>query len=238
MATGRGQRLHRDVLERLIARIVGGEIQPGEMLPREVDLMQEYDVSRGVARETVRALEERGLVSVKHGIGAFVNDRSRWEKAHKDVLGARMKNDPEATTRDCEECWGPLIIQAAELAALRTPTGYLPHLWETLADMDRYASRPTTGGFRPATVPFFTALLKAAGNEALEGWGTCLLSILSTAPSSSIDPYRIQTELVPLYRNLLSNIQSASREEAGNSMSRIRHWEQAAHSSVETHAHA
>jgi len=226
MATGRGQRLHRDVLEQLMARIVGGAIQPGEMLPREVDLMEEYDVSRGVARETVRALEERGLVSVKHGIGAFVNDRSRWEKAHTDVLSARMESNPEATARDCEECWGPLIVQAAELAATRTPSDYLPHLWETLAEMDRYASRPAVGSFRPATVPFFTALLKATGNETLEGWGICLLQILSAAPSPPVDPYRIQTELVPLYRNLLSNIQFANQEEARNSMSRIQDWEQ------------
>jgi DNA-binding FadR family transcriptional regulator len=118
------------------------------------------------------------------------------------------------------------------LAAARTPPDYLPHLWETLADMDRYASRPTADGFRAATVPFFSALLRATGNEALEGWGTGLLDVLSTAPSSSIDPYRIQTELVPLYRNLLSNIQFANEEEARSSMSRIREWEQTAYSSA------
>jgi DNA-binding FadR family transcriptional regulator len=143
-----------------------------------------------------------------------------------------MECDSEATTRDCEECWGPLAVEAAGLAAMRTPPDFLPHLWETLADIDRYASRPTTDGLRAATVPFFTALLRATRNEALEGWGTGLLDVLSTAPCPSIDPYRIQTELVPLYRNLLSNIQFNNEEEARSSMVRIRAWEQTAYASA------
>jgi GntR family transcriptional repressor for pyruvate dehydrogenase complex len=51
----------------LTSEIVSGERPPGEMLPREVDLAAEFNVSRGVARETIRAMEERGLISVKHG---------------------------------------------------------------------------------------------------------------------------------------------------------------------------
>jgi len=35
-------------------------------------------VSRGVARECIRAMEERGLISVKHGKGATVNGSELW----------------------------------------------------------------------------------------------------------------------------------------------------------------
>jgi DNA-binding FadR family transcriptional regulator len=48
------------------------------MLPREVDLAAEFEVSRGVARETIRAMEERGLVSVKHGKGATI-EADDWD---------------------------------------------------------------------------------------------------------------------------------------------------------------
>jgi len=63
-------RRHRDVLRVLIADIVGGVREEGEQLPRETDLVEEFGVSRGVVRECIRALEERHLVSVKHGKGA------------------------------------------------------------------------------------------------------------------------------------------------------------------------
>ncbi|HEX7290418.1 MAG TPA: GntR family transcriptional regulator, partial [Conexibacter sp.] len=71
-------RLHRDVMRILITDIVDGSRPAGELLPREVDLAEQFDVSRGVARETIRALEERGLVAVKHGKGATVRDADAW----------------------------------------------------------------------------------------------------------------------------------------------------------------
>jgi DNA-binding FadR family transcriptional regulator len=43
-------RKHRDVMRILIADVVSGTRGAGEMLPREVDLAEEFDVSRGVAR--------------------------------------------------------------------------------------------------------------------------------------------------------------------------------------------
>ena len=70
-------RKHRDLMRILIADIASGAHAAGEMLPKEVDLAAELDVSRGVARETIRALEERGLISVKHGKGATVNEPGR-----------------------------------------------------------------------------------------------------------------------------------------------------------------
>ena len=44
----------------LIADIVGGALPAGAALPREADIAAGFGVSRGVARECVRGLEERG----------------------------------------------------------------------------------------------------------------------------------------------------------------------------------
>jgi DNA-binding FadR family transcriptional regulator len=66
-------RKHRDVMRALLADIVSGVRPTGAMLPKETDLAAEFDVSRGVARETIRAMEERGLISMKHGRGATIN---------------------------------------------------------------------------------------------------------------------------------------------------------------------
>jgi GntR family transcriptional repressor for pyruvate dehydrogenase complex len=66
------------------------------MLPREVDLAAEFDVSRGVARETIRAMEERGLISVKHGKGATVNEPDGWDVFDPDVLAAMLSSDRQS----------------------------------------------------------------------------------------------------------------------------------------------
>jgi DNA-binding FadR family transcriptional regulator len=56
----------------LIARVAAGAYPAGAMLPKEELLAAELDVSRGVVRECIRALEERGVVRVRHGRGATV----------------------------------------------------------------------------------------------------------------------------------------------------------------------
>jgi GntR family transcriptional repressor for pyruvate dehydrogenase complex len=72
-------RSYETIVERYVGRIVDGELQPGERLPREEDLAAEFAMSRGVAREAIRALEERGLVRVTHGRGQSVADVQDWK---------------------------------------------------------------------------------------------------------------------------------------------------------------
>src|SRR5215204_286368 len=54
-------RLHREKMRWLLGEIVSGEYEPEELLPPEVVLAERLGVSRGVVREGMRALEERGV---------------------------------------------------------------------------------------------------------------------------------------------------------------------------------
>jgi DNA-binding FadR family transcriptional regulator len=216
MATGRGPRLHRDVLEKLMARIIAGSIEPGEMLPREVDLMGEYDVSRGVARETVRALEERGLVSVKHGIGAFVNPADRWDTAHPDVLRALMGGDShDAVARESEEVWCWAVKKAVYLAAQQGSSRWISRMREAVAEMEGvYASRSQAAGFGEAAEAFYAALFMATANRPFRGMAMGVLPLLSLMPSELADADHIRERVLPEYRKLVSIIDSGDTERA------------------------
>jgi GntR family transcriptional regulator len=56
-------------LRQAIAR---GKYRPGSKLPTEAELVELLGVSRTVVREALRALEEDGLVTRRHGVGTFV----------------------------------------------------------------------------------------------------------------------------------------------------------------------
>jgi DNA-binding FadR family transcriptional regulator len=104
-------RLHRGILRVLLGRIAAGDPPVGAKLPKEVDLAAELGASRGVVRECVRALEERGVVRVTHGHGARVEPVGSWDVLDAEVLavlGARLT--AEATEAH--------VIVAGELAAL------------------------------------------------------------------------------------------------------------------------
>src|ERR687890_1763262 len=113
-------RLHRTLMRVLIGDIVGGGLEAGSQLPREADLATRFGVSRGVARESLRGLEERGLVTVKHGRGATVNPDDRWDVFDPDVLAALLDGAQGAEIlTEYLECRRILEIEAAGLAAER-----------------------------------------------------------------------------------------------------------------------
>src|ERR687895_2347585 len=113
-------RLHRDAMRVLIGEITSGGLAEGDRLPREQDLAAQFGVSRGVARECVRSLEERGLITVKHGRGATVAPSSQWDVFDPDVLAALLAGARgREVLLEYIECRRILEVEAAALAAER-----------------------------------------------------------------------------------------------------------------------
>lgn len=67
-------RASEDVALQIEAAIVGGRLQPGQGLPSERDLQEQFKTGRGVIREALRALRQKGLLEIRKGArgGAFV----------------------------------------------------------------------------------------------------------------------------------------------------------------------
>lgn len=72
------QRISEEVLRQLKEAIIFGEFKSGEKLPSERELTEQFQVSRGVIREAIRALEITGFVKTRQGPagGAFVTEPS------------------------------------------------------------------------------------------------------------------------------------------------------------------
>ena len=71
-------RVFEEVLLQLKEGIFSGRFKAGDKLPSERELTTQFQVSRGVIREAVRALELGGFVAIRQGPagGAFVTDLS------------------------------------------------------------------------------------------------------------------------------------------------------------------
>jgi GntR family transcriptional regulator, transcriptional repressor for pyruvate dehydrogenase complex len=66
-------RLSDQVAEAMLATILARDLRPGDPLPSERELGEQYGVSRTVVREAVRALAARGMVDARAGRGLAVS---------------------------------------------------------------------------------------------------------------------------------------------------------------------
>jgi len=113
-------RLHRELVDALLERIVSGSYAAGEMLPKEQALAAEFELSRGTVREAIRALEERGVVAVKHGRGARVQPSEEWNVLDAAVARALAASGRRREfLRELREYRKLLESEAAALAAER-----------------------------------------------------------------------------------------------------------------------
>ncbi len=66
------RKLSDEVFARLKAMITSGELQPGDEMPSERELMERFGVGRPAIREAMQALAGMGLVVISHGERAKV----------------------------------------------------------------------------------------------------------------------------------------------------------------------
>nr|WP_293037880.1 FadR/GntR family transcriptional regulator [Paraburkholderia sp.] len=78
--------LHGTVAFELGSAILRGDYAPAQVLPREAELMEMFDVSRTVLREALRTLTSKGLVESRPRVGTRVRAREAWNLLDVDVL--------------------------------------------------------------------------------------------------------------------------------------------------------
>lgn len=63
--------IYRQLSDLLEARLIGGA-RPGDRLPSEAELSEQFDVNRLTVRRALNELSQRGLIETVHGKGSFV----------------------------------------------------------------------------------------------------------------------------------------------------------------------
>ena len=62
------------VAEQLMAMIARGQLKPGDRLPTEPKLMEQFNVERSTLREAVKSLVVAGLLETRRSSGTFVSE--------------------------------------------------------------------------------------------------------------------------------------------------------------------
>ena len=162
------------VVHDLVSAIVTGEVAAGTLLPTEPVLSDHFGVSRTVIRESVKRLEEKGLVRVTQGRGTEVTEAAEWNILDHVVLGALVEHD--ATLGILDE----IAVIRAQLESVmaagcadRRSDSDLSALRDAMDVMHRTVD--DTEAFAQADVAFHALVMHVSGNRLAEGIATTLL---------------------------------------------------------------
>jgi GntR family transcriptional repressor for pyruvate dehydrogenase complex len=150
-----------EVLRQLTQLIESAQLEMGSLLPPERELAAKLGVSRVVVREAAKKLEQRGLVSIRHGVGVVVTNNPALPVQH--TLERLLPGDKERL-RQCAQARLLIEPELAAAAASRVTPSALKKLkaaceamatntdWEQAAQLD---------------IAFHDTIADLAGNKVL-----------------------------------------------------------------------
>jgi DNA-binding FadR family transcriptional regulator len=165
------QKLYQQIARLIAAAIAVGRYAPGDKLPSERELADDFGVSRPTIRDAMIALEFQGLVEARQGSGVYVNaapqnpeDTTESEVSALELTEARRLFEGEAC--------------ALAAAIIRD---------EQLALLDRLAT-DMAGNSAPEEIErleqeFHLAIARATGNAAIAAGVDDLWALRQQSPS-------------------------------------------------------
>ncbi len=144
--------------------VLEGVLRVGDKLPGERDLAQQFSVSRPIVREALKVLDERGLLTTRHGGGTYVAD------VIGDVFSKTMleliANHPKATS-DYLEYRREVEAIAADYAARRATEDDKALLTTIMHRMEAAHSKDDYREEAALDVEFHQAVCECAHNVIL-----------------------------------------------------------------------
>lgn len=166
--------------DRIIAeigqQIISGKYVPGSSLPSEAEMCEEFQTSRNIIREVLRALTAKRLVEVKRYRGAFVAARNQWNYLDTDVLQWVLANDYDPRLISAlSEVRNLVEPSIARWAAERATSSELAAIEAALNDMNQH--HQDFNAFNEADIRFHEAVLSSVHNPVLQQLNVAISSL-------------------------------------------------------------
>ena len=218
------QPLLSSVLDTLGEEIVSGKQAEGHTFTLH-DLSERFGISRTVAREAMRALEQLGLVSSSRRVGLKVLPQSEWNVFDHSIISWRLRSEEQrpaqlASLRELRDAIEPT---AARLAAINASREQARRLCE-LADQSVELAGQEGGNseaFQEADLEFHALMLEASGNEMFVALTSPIMDIMSGRALYGIMPDDPHVGTMQIHIDLAQAIASGDADAAEDASRRL-----------------
>ncbi len=179
------------VLDQLGSDIVAGVLPEGKTFTLQ-DLSNRFEISRTVAREAMRALEQLGLVSSSRRVGITVLPRRHWSVFNQSVINWRLKSTEERrkqlqSLNELRIAIEPIAARHAARSASAEARSELVSLVRELRELGE-AGQGASEEFLDADVRFHSLLLEMSGNEMFAALTPSILNVLQGRTAFGLQP--------------------------------------------------
>src|SRR5438876_10000555 len=161
----RVSRVSEEVVRQVQEAIFSGTLGPGDRLPPERELAEQFGLSRMSVRDALRTLESNGLVEIKVGStgGAFIREPNF--DPFRETLSSMLRSK-KANILELVETRKIVETAIAGLAAQRATKEDLREMREAV-EAARQALKSGDPNYGPYSVRFHAALARGAKNHVL-----------------------------------------------------------------------
>lgn len=152
------------VVERIVSKLVHGDLKHGDRLPSEGALAEEFGISRVTIREAFKKLNMMGIVSIHQGDGTFIEE-IKLDNLMSPLYSKLLLNETSIEKIYEARLW--IEAGCASMAADAAPETALLALNETLLSMRTAMETNDNALFSTLDDQFHTQLCAASGNYVL-----------------------------------------------------------------------
>lgn len=164
--------------EKLGQQILAGDCQAGSILPGEMELGEQFGVSRTAVREAVKMLAAKGMLLPRPRIGTRVMPRSQWNFLDQDLLTWWM------TRENFDQVMQHFLImrtslepQACALAACHASAQQTGQLAALMAEMRAMHCQFNREHWIQVDTQFHQLIYEASGNPFLTSFANLFSSV-------------------------------------------------------------
>jgi GntR family transcriptional regulator, transcriptional repressor for pyruvate dehydrogenase complex len=156
------RKLSETVAEQLLEAF--RDLPPGTKVPSERELTKDLGVGRSTVREALNGLAVLGVLTIRHGQGAFIAENAVTKEAPDAALTAALER---GETREYVEARLLVEVEVARLAAERRTDEDLQRIEDALAVQEKSLSAADIDATLGVAVSFNVLLAESAHNEIL-----------------------------------------------------------------------
>ena len=163
---GSKRSLHVQVAREVARKILSGELAQNEIIPSEMNLCEQFSISRTALREAIKLLTSKGLLESKPKVGTRVKTRDNWNFLDSQLLDwVTDLADNEAIYYEFLALRNAIEPEASALAAENATTEQRILLSATFQEMDEIAANRDMVGWTDADMEFHRLIFLSTGNS-------------------------------------------------------------------------